>query len=274
MPPKKKSEEPTPMSQGREKVMVVTEVVEIIEPQATETNEEVEPSETPVSNPVQTKTEDAPVDAVPTKKSEPVSVADEAVDENQVQEEEDKKLDQEERKVVVKELFTAKDSALDSEITMNSQSSWMSIVIWILITLIVAVLIGSGLIFFVRGGVPSFGTPTKPTPTALPTTPPEPTATPTPPDKGKIEVQILNGGGTAGAATKMKNLLDQKGYVVVATGNTDEFSYTQTEIVVKAGQEAIRALIAADIQDSYSLATSKEVLPDDAPYSVRVIVGK
>ena len=108
--------------------------------------------------------------------------------------------------------------------------------IWVGAMLGIAVAVGIGLIFLVRGtsGLPAFGV--KPTPTVAPTIVPTPTIDASILRKD-ISVRVLNGGGVAGAASKMKAFLEEKGYVVDSTGNTKEYTYNSTVVQVKAGKE-------------------------------------
>jgi hypothetical protein len=91
---------------------------------------------------------------------------------------------------------------------------------------------------------------------------------------GDLKVQVLNGGGKAGAASKMKTFLTEKGYVVTATGNTDQYSFDKTEIDVKAGKESALQLLKSDLEKEYTLGTMAASLSSDSPFDVRVTVGK
>lgn len=116
-----------------------------------------------------------------------------------------------------------------------------------------------------------FARPT-PTPTATPT--PAPTPTPVAIDKTSFEIKVLNGGGTPGAAGKMKTFLEEKGYTVASTGNTDEYTYTTTEIHGKTTMKDAIANLEADLKDTYTLGTVAADITASASADVEVIVGK
>jgi hypothetical protein len=93
-------------------------------------------------------------------------------------------------------------------------------------------------------------------------------------DKTSFEIRVLNGGGTAGAAGKMKTLLEDKGYKVSGTGNTDSYTYDSTEIHGKTNMTDAIANLKADLKDSYTLGTVSADLDASASADVQVIVGK
>ncbi len=180
----------------------------------------------------------------------------------------------ERKKEMVDELYSeGRGPRVMPEISMHKRSRAKPIVVWAIITIIVA-LVSGGILFAVskpEGLTSMFAGPT-PTPTASPT----PIATPTPEeiDKTAISIQVLNGGGTPGAASKMKALLTEKGYTVDDTGNTDEYTYDTTEIHVKASASAALAHLEADLKEDYVLGTTAADLADDSDYDAQVIVGK
>lgn len=181
----------------------------------------------------------------------------------------------ERKKEMVDELY-AQDRGGPSvmpEISMHKRNRAKPIVIWAVITLVVALV--SGAILFM-GTKPNALTTMLAGPTPTPTATPTPVATPTPEeiDKSAISIQVLNGGGTPGAAGKMKALLEEKGYTVSDTGNTDEYTYDTTEIHVKASASAALAHLEADLKEDYVLGTTAADLADDSDYDAQVIVGK
>ncbi len=183
---------------------------------------------------------------------------------------------QEARKEMVEVLYGSKHPpTIAPEISMHSKKrSTKPVIVWALVTIVVALL--SGLVLFTLSKK-SFSLPSvfvAPTPTPTPTITPTPTPTPMAVDKESLTVQVLNGGGTPGAASKMKKLLEEKGYTVTDTGNTEEYTYDTTEIHVKPGKEGAIPLLESDLKEDYSLGESAADLPDDASYDVRVIVGK
>lgn len=181
----------------------------------------------------------------------------------------------EKRKVMVEELYTQRrEPEMMPEISMHRDSSTKPLIVWAVVTIVVAILTGTVLFAVSKKSVhfPSFLVKPTPTPTPLPT--PTPTPTPAPVDKKTLKVQVLNGGGVTGAASKMKKALEDKGYTVSGTGNTDEYTYETTEIHTKAASSGAIDMISTDLKDSYTLGTSSADLADSSSYDVQVIVGK
>lgn len=181
----------------------------------------------------------------------------------------------EKTKAMVEELYTGrKEPRVMPEISMHQNKSAKPLVVWAIVTIMVALVTG-GVLFTVTKK--SFQLPAvfvKPTPTPTPAPTPTPTPTPIAVDKTSFEVQVLNGGGTAGAATKMKQFLEDKGYKVGATGNTEEFTYDKTEIHGKSAMQTEILALEADLKDTYTIGTVAADLASNASYDVRVIVGK
>jgi|GEM_PF-1314845 len=86
------------------------------------------------------------------------------------------------------------------------------------------------------------------TPTQQPT-PPKPKNTPTPVIKtqpSEISIEILNGSGVAGLASKLENELTDLDYQVLSLGNADNFDYLTTVII--APNRAIYNRLATDLK--------------------------
>jgi hypothetical protein len=95
------------------------------------------------------------------------------------------------------------------------------------------------------------------TPTAA-----SPTPTPTPNFKrGDVKIKILNGSGVKGKATEIKEILKNKGYMEIVTGNADSFDYKITEIQVKKDKAQLGNMIKNDLKD-YLVAPKITVLDD------------
>lgn len=176
----------------------------------------------------------------------------------------------EKRKEMVEELFKEEPSRVLPEISVHRNGSMRTVVVWGLIVVATAFVIGGGLLFISRGSASITGLIAKPKPTPTPS----PTPTPQVPNRQDITIQVLNGGGSVGAAGKMKNVLEENGYIVTDVGNTEEYTYIQTEILVKPAQEAYLALLQQDLGEKYTVGTAAATLGDDVPYDARVIVGK
>jgi hypothetical protein len=99
----------------------------------------------------------------------------------------------------------------------------------------------------------------------------EPTATPAPEVSRKdINVKVLNGTGTAGEASDVKDILKTAGYVDILTGNADNFDYTTTEIQAKKPEVA--DAMKEDVKDHAS-SPKITTLDDSAAADVVVIFG-
>lgn len=85
----------------------------------------------------------------------------------------------------------------------------------------------------------------KPTPTSIPI----PTKVPTPKtviQKDQLNIEILNGTGTAGMAGSLQNQLEEIGYKIDSVGNAENYEYENTVIIAKNQQ--IFNLIAKDLK--------------------------
>jgi len=177
---------------------------------------------------------------------------------------------------LVDELFQKQKSEGNSvvpEITMHTQKRMKPIVLWAIIVIVACVVIGTSLIFLTKGSEDGFSIITAPTPTVSPVTD---TATPsaTALNRTDISIQVLNGGGVVGAASKMKTVLEEAGYTVKATGNAESYTYTSTEILIKSSKKAYLTMLENDLKETYSLGTSAGTLKDSDTYDVQIIVGK
>lgn len=179
----------------------------------------------------------------------------------------------EKTKELVEELFKPEPAMkIMPEISIQSGGgNKRSIFIWAIVLIVIVVVIAAGMIFIVRGGVsklPSFSFKPQPTPTLAPT------ATPTPPKKEDLTIDVINGGGTAGAAGKMKAYLTGLGYQVVSTGNTEEYTFTDTEIHVKPDKAAYLELLKSDLNGTYTIGASGADLSASTSADAEIIVGK
>ncbi|MEK7060781.1 MAG: LytR C-terminal domain-containing protein [Patescibacteria group bacterium] len=173
---------------------------------------------------------------------------------------------------VVESLFSSKTSDVRPEITVVGKKD-KSLAVWVGAMLGIAVAVGVGLVFLVKGpnGISSIGA--NPTPTVAPPSAPTPTVAVTA-ERKDISVRVLNGGGVVGAASEMKTFLEDKGYTVVSTGNTPEYTYDSTVVQVKEGKESFKTMLTDDLKVDYTLESSAESVASDAAYDAVVIVGK
>lgn len=145
--------------------------------------------------------------------------------------------------------------------------------VWVGAMLGIVLAIGVSLILLVRG--PSHISFFAPKPTPTPTHTPAPTPSPVSAVNRKdVKVSVLNGGGVAGAGTKMKTFLEGKGYTVASVGNADAYTYDQTQIHVKSGDDAIATMLKDDLKSDYTVASATGTVDTSATYDAQVIVGK
>ncbi|OGK09434.1 hypothetical protein A2767_05305 [Candidatus Roizmanbacteria bacterium RIFCSPHIGHO2_01_FULL_35_10] len=109
------------------------------------------------------------------------------------------------------------------------------------------------------------------TPTASPISP-----TKTASDEVKLDkypIQVLNGSGVAGEASKMQKILEEEGFEVSDTGNADKFDYTDTVIQAKKGVEkSFLDKLKVLLSKTYSVGKDKVLDASDSS-EVIVIVG-
>lgn len=110
-------------------------------------------------------------------------------------------------------------------------------------------------------------------PTPIPTAKPQPTATPTPAiSRETLKVKILNGGGVAGKATKVKDILKEKGYTDIVTGNADTFDFKNTKIQTKPSAKGAIELLKQDLAD-YTTTIETATLNDSETADVIITIG-
>lgn len=177
----------------------------------------------------------------------------------------------EDSKSSVESIFVKSSPGVTPEITVVGKKG-PSLGVWVGAMLGVALAIGVSLILLVRGPSTLPFLAAKPTPTVAPTA--APTPSPVTVSRSDVKVSVINGGGTPGAGSKMKTFLEEKGYSVVSVGNAEDYSYEQTEILVKSGKEEYAKLLSDDLKADYSLGSSSATVAEDADYDVQVIVGK
>jgi hypothetical protein len=172
----------------------------------------------------------------------------------------------------VESLFTKATSPVTPEITVVGKRD-KPIGVWVGAMLGIALAIGVSLIVLVRGPshISFFAPKPTPTPTAAPTPTPLSVSSV---NRKDVKVAVVNGGGVAGAGSKMKAFLESKGYTVTNVSNADAYTYDQTEIDVKSGKDAVANLLTDDLKSDYTIASSTGTVSDSAAYDVQVIVGK
>ncbi len=124
------------------------------------------------------------------------------------------------------------------------------------------------------------------TPTPEETTTPQETDTPTPKptqnpvdsatglDRSTLTVEIQNGSGTVGVASKASDILKNLGYHVTAIGNADNFDYDNTTIMVRDTKSDFLSLLQKDLSGSYTVGSTSAALSASSSADALVIVGK
>lgn len=123
-----------------------------------------------------------------------------------------------------------------------------------------------------------------PAPSASPTQGAKPTLTPAPKvnpvdagtglDRSTLSVEVQNGSGETGAASKGSDILKSFGYKVIATGNADNFDYQNTTIKVKSIKSNFLSLLKKDLGFSYTISSSSADLFSSSTADALVIIGK
>jgi len=121
--------------------------------------------------------------------------------------------------------------------------------------------------------VPTYATPE---PTVVPTR--KPTVNPidqtTGLDKSTLSLEVQNGSGEFGAASKASEVLKTFGYHVVAVGNADNFNYENVAIKVKSAKSDFITLLKKDLGFNYTIGTASADLSASSSADAVVIVGK
>jgi hypothetical protein len=99
------------------------------------------------------------------------------------------------------------------------------------------------------------------------------TPTPVPEiDRKSINVKVLNGTGTAGQATEVKDILKEAGYIDILTGNADNFEYKTTEIQVKKSNPELGTTMKTDLK-AHVVSPKITTLDEDSAADVIIIFG-
>lgn len=113
-------------------------------------------------------------------------------------------------------------------------------------------------------------------PTAIPTA--KPTSSPvdkaTGLDRSNLSVEVQNGSGEVGAASKASEVLKTFGYHVITIGNADNFDYENVTLKVKSDKGDFLPLLKKDLGFTYTIGSSSADLSASASADSLVIVGK
>ena len=108
----------------------------------------------------------------------------------------------------------------------------------------------------------------------IPQNTPTPTSSPTT-NIDSLKVQVLNGSGVTGEATKVSTLLSQNKFKVANTGNAPNYDYVKTEIQTKElVSTQIIDLLFESLEKDYTSTVSAAKLADSSEYDIIVTTGK
>lgn len=93
------------------------------------------------------------------------------------------------------------------------------------------------------------------------------------PKREDLKLQVLNGGGVAGNASKAKSFLEGVGYKDVATANADNYDYKTTIITVKKSKKDYGDLLAKDLVKNYEATISSTFLNEKNSFDAVVTIG-
>ncbi len=164
-------------------------------------------------------------------------------------------------------------SPIYQESTDGKNAKWL----WLLIALII---IGA-LVFAFARGIGPFGKFKKgsqsasesPAPASVVASPRPEATSGANVDKSQIKVRVLNGSGTAGAASSAKDFIESKGYKVVSIGNVDGYGFAQTAVKLKNSVMKIKDTLVSDLSGKYSVKVSNTPLEATDSADVEVTVG-
>jgi len=93
-------------------------------------------------------------------------------------------------------------------------------------------------------------------------------------DRSTLSIEVQNGSGTVGAASKGADVLKGFGYKISSTGNADNYNYQDVTIQVKSTKSDFLALLKKDLGFSYTVANASSDLSSDSTADALVIIGK
>ncbi len=90
-----------------------------------------------------------------------------------------------------------------------------------------------------------------------------------------LKIQVLNGSGITGEATKVSTLLSQNKFKVANTGNAPNYDFVKTEIQTKElVSTQIIDLLVESLEKDYTSTVSATKLPESSEYDIIVTTGK
>lgn len=93
-------------------------------------------------------------------------------------------------------------------------------------------------------------------------------------DRANLSIEVENGSGEVGAASKGSEFLKGLGYKVVATGNADNFNYENLSIEIKKEKSNYLSLLKKDLGLTYTVGSTSADLSSSSSSDAVVILGK
>ncbi len=163
-------------------------------------------------------------------------------------------------------------------------SSGTKVVIGILVVLILGGIVGAIIFLRNRSQEPQVVSPSPlaipaPTPAPEPTPLPSPSPSSSPSPSPKLstllkgyKIQVLNGSGVPGAASKVVKLLEAEGATGVEAGNASSYNYETTEVSLKADSPTTLFSTIKNALVGYSVVKGKD-LESTSKFDVVITVG-
>src|SRR5438552_2737080 len=90
-----------------------------------------------------------------------------------------------------------------------------------------------------------------------------------------LSIEVLNGSGEEGVASKVRDFLANKGYKNLDVGNADNFNYQDITVRIKEDKKQFLSELENDLKSSYTISTnSGTILSASSAVDASVIVGK
>lgn len=93
-------------------------------------------------------------------------------------------------------------------------------------------------------------------------------------DRSTLSVEVKNGSGVTGAASKGSEALKGFGYKISSIGNADNEDYENVIIQVKSTKSNFLALLKKDLGFSYTVGSTSADLDSSSTADALVIIGK
>lgn len=93
-------------------------------------------------------------------------------------------------------------------------------------------------------------------------------------NRSNLSVEVKNGSGEVGLASKGSEVLKSFGYHVVGVSNADSFSYENTVIEIKKDKESYLKLLKKDLSSTYTIGSTSANISSDSSVDAIIILGK